>query len=245
MFELHSDRIQPNPSARTIDGHAEAPAGLTAKYHGPDRRQRHGSQLGWVTAALDEIDYGLLLLDQQRRVVHSNHAATVLLNRDYPLLLVGKELRARDERDAPELNAAIQGASIRGLRKLLSIGLEPSATSVSVVPLRELGDAFDSVRPSTEGGRAVLLMLGKQRTGNDLALESFARANGLSPTEIRVLKALCIGLQPSEVADAVLYLSSPRASFITGAELMVDGGYSALGPEGHGDTAQFAGSDAH
>ena len=51
--------------------------------------------------------------------------------------------------------------------------------------------------------------------------------------------------QPSEVADAVLYLSSPRASFITGAELMVDGGYSALGPEGHGDTAQFAGSDAH
>lgn len=51
--------------------------------------------------------------------------------------------------------------------------------------------------------------------------------------------------QPSEVADAVLYLSSDRASFITGAELMVDGGYSAMGPEGHGDTAQFAGSDAH
>lgn len=51
--------------------------------------------------------------------------------------------------------------------------------------------------------------------------------------------------QPSEVADAVLYLSSPRASFITGAELMVDGGYSALGPEGHGDTAQFAGTDVH
>ncbi|MDF1478600.1 SDR family oxidoreductase [Leifsonia sp. H3M29-4] len=51
--------------------------------------------------------------------------------------------------------------------------------------------------------------------------------------------------EPSEVADAVLFLSGPRSSFITGTELMVDGGYSALGPEGHGDTAQFAGSDAH
>lgn len=50
--------------------------------------------------------------------------------------------------------------------------------------------------------------------------------------------------EPREVADAVLYLSSDRASFITGAELMVDGGYSAIGPEGLGDTAQFAGSDA-
>ena len=50
--------------------------------------------------------------------------------------------------------------------------------------------------------------------------------------------------EPSEVASAVLFLSGPGASFITGAELMVDGGYSALGPEGLGDTAQFAGSDA-
>lgn len=50
--------------------------------------------------------------------------------------------------------------------------------------------------------------------------------------------------EASEVADAVVFLSGPRSSFITGTELMVDGGYSALGPEGLGDTAQFAGSDA-
>lgn len=34
-----------------------------------------------------------------------------------------------------------------------------------------------------------------------------------------------------EVADAVLFLCSDRARFITGAELRVDGGYLALGPE--------------
>lgn len=51
--------------------------------------------------------------------------------------------------------------------------------------------------------------------------------------------------EPAEVADAVLYLSGPRSTFVTGSELMVDGGYSAMGPEGLGDTAKFAGSDAH
>jgi NAD(P)-dependent dehydrogenase (short-subunit alcohol dehydrogenase family) len=36
---------------------------------------------------------------------------------------------------------------------------------------------------------------------------------------------------PEEVAEAVLFLCSDQASFITGATLAVDGGYSALGPE--------------
>nr|WP_246301150.1 SDR family oxidoreductase [Microbacterium immunditiarum] len=49
--------------------------------------------------------------------------------------------------------------------------------------------------------------------------------------------------EPREVADAVLYLSSPRSSFVTGTELMVDGGYSALGPEGLGETTKFASTE--
>ncbi|GAA3639984.1 SDR family oxidoreductase [Microbacterium awajiense] len=49
--------------------------------------------------------------------------------------------------------------------------------------------------------------------------------------------------EPSEVAEAVLFLSSAAASFITGTELFVDGGYRAMGPEGLGETAHFAGSD--
>ena len=34
--------------------------------------------------------------------------------------------------------------------------------------------------------------------------------------------------QPEEIADVIAYLASPRASFITGALVMVDGGYTAL-----------------
>ena len=36
---------------------------------------------------------------------------------------------------------------------------------------------------------------------------------------------------PEEVAQAVLFLCSDSASFITGTDLCVDGGYSAMGPE--------------
>lgn len=39
---------------------------------------------------------------------------------------------------------------------------------------------------------------------------------------------------PGEIADAILFLISDRANFITGAELNVDGGYLGAGPEANG-----------
>jgi NAD(P)-dependent dehydrogenase (short-subunit alcohol dehydrogenase family) len=48
--------------------------------------------------------------------------------------------------------------------------------------------------------------------------------------------------EPREVARAILFLCSDDASFITGTELMVDGGYLGLGSEGLGETSSFAGS---
>lgn len=44
--------------------------------------------------------------------------------------------------------------------------------------------------------------------------------------EARELHYLNRLARPSEVADAVVWLSSPLASFVTGANLIVDGGYS-------------------
>jgi NAD(P)-dependent dehydrogenase (short-subunit alcohol dehydrogenase family) len=36
-----------------------------------------------------------------------------------------------------------------------------------------------------------------------------------------------------EVADVAAFVASPAASYMTGGEVPVDGGYSAMGPEGH------------
>jgi NAD(P)-dependent dehydrogenase (short-subunit alcohol dehydrogenase family) len=47
---------------------------------------------------------------------------------------------------------------------------------------------------------------------------------------------------PVEVAAPILFLLSEDASFITAADLAVDGGYLGLGPEGLGDSSAFAGT---
>ena len=46
-----------------------------------------------------------------------------------------------------------------------------------------------------------------------------------------------------ECAGPILFLLSDDASFITGTDLSIDGGYLAVGPEGIGDTTVIAGSD--
>ena len=44
--------------------------------------------------------------------------------------------------------------------------------------------------------------------------------------------------EPSDIADAVLYLVSDRASFVTGAELVVDGGTTVGAPSNEGPSAR-------
>jgi NAD(P)-dependent dehydrogenase (short-subunit alcohol dehydrogenase family) len=48
--------------------------------------------------------------------------------------------------------------------------------------------------------------------------------------------------EPIECAGPTLFLLSDDASFITGADLAVDGGYQGMGPEGLGKTTVIAGS---
>jgi NAD(P)-dependent dehydrogenase (short-subunit alcohol dehydrogenase family) len=49
--------------------------------------------------------------------------------------------------------------------------------------------------------------------------------------------------EASEVASSICFLLSEDASFITGTDLRVDGGYCSMGPEGFGEKSVFAGSE--
>lgn len=49
--------------------------------------------------------------------------------------------------------------------------------------------------------------------------------------------------EPTEIASTIGFLLSEDASFVTGTDLRVDGGYCAMGPEGHGEKSNFAGAD--
>ena len=117
----------------------------------------------WLAAALDELDYGIVLLFDGTHVVHINDAARVELDDRHPL-------------DVAPLHEAVSDASLRGMRRLLTLGKDAERASVSVIPL-EAADA---------GPRAVLVVLGKRSVCETLSVQGFARSYGLTSAETRV-----------------------------------------------------------
>lgn len=167
------------------------PVGIVALaqlYAGPDRRGRRDA----LMAILDELDYGMLLLTDTGRVLHANHVAQLELDSEYPLQLLGRELRARHAHDVVPLHAALQNAAQRGLRKLLTLGQGGHRVSVSVVPI------CAEHRP---GEASTLLILSKRQVCEPLSVQGFAHSHGLTPAETRVLVVLCQGVPPGEVAS--------------------------------------------
>jgi len=183
----------------TIDrpavGGAPWAAAAAATYAGPDRRS--SPRLGhthWIAAALEEIDYGLVLLDAAGTIAHINHSARSELDSGHPLQLQQHTLRARLSQDAAPLQEALGAARLRGLRRLLSLGEAGRRVSVSIVPLT-----------GADGDKrfATLLMFGKRRGSETLSLQGFARCHGLTAAETRILSGLCRGEPPNRIAQQV------------------------------------------
>jgi len=146
----------------------------------------------WLTRMLDEIDYGMLMVNAEAHVMYANHAARHELDGQHPLRMLGQTLVSHRGEDVAPLCEALASAQ-RGLRKLLTLGSGEQRVSISVVPLP--GDINER-----GGGRATLLVLGKRQMCAPLSVQGFARSMQLTPAETRVLDMLCNGVRPTEVA---------------------------------------------
>lgn len=139
---------------------------------------------------LDEIDYGMLLVEADGHVLHINHSARRELEAGSPLQLAGNQVVAQDANDASALQEALAQAQ-RGKRRLLTLGSGERFVAISVVPLDE---------PEARHG-ATALILNKRSVCEELSVLGYARAKDLTPAETRVLALLCRGVNPTQIAS--------------------------------------------
>ena len=81
--------------------------------------------------------------------------------------------------------------------------------------LAEAGIRVNSVSPGAVATERLVALFGSQAAAD-------AAASLSNPSETSR------AAQPSEIASAVLFLCAPASSFVTGADLRVDGGYTAI-----------------
>ncbi len=187
------------PNAHASDLFATLGAPATSQrmrgYGGPERRGAASLQHRRMAQMLDTLDYGMLLISETLEVSHINKAARRDMDEHHPLQWVGGQLQARLAQDQQPLRDALVGATQRGLRRLLQLGDSQGPhrqrISVAVVPLPALG-------ADDQPGAAVLL--GKRQVCEELTVEWFARAHGLTMAETTVMKGLCADLTPHEIA---------------------------------------------
>jgi len=184
--------VAPEAPVRTAEAPAHTDEGrlLGRIDEGRLLRVDEASLLGLLAATLDEIDYGLLLLDRSQLVVHANHAARSELDALHPLQLVQARLQAHHPQDAVLLRDALTDVFQRGHRKLITLGPAGRRVSLSVVPLT----------PGSAAPQWAMVLIGKPQVCQDLSVEAFARSHKLTPVETLVLKGLCRGARPAEIA---------------------------------------------
>lgn len=158
----------------------------------PERYNSEAVLGRWLSQMLDEVGYGTLLVMGEDTVVFANHMARTEMDGHHPLQIIGNHLRAQRPNDVAPLFAAIQDAKHRGLRRTLRIGAPKAGVCVAVLPV---STGALGIAP------AAMLLLGKQQVCDDLQAQWFAQCHSLTATETTVLKALCAGTPPTQVAE--------------------------------------------
>jgi len=141
---------------------------------------------------LDVVPYGMVLMHDDGRVVFANSAARQELDEQHPLQWLGGHLKVRRPHDVAAFRDAVSAAATRGLQRMVTLGDAATETvAVAVAPATE-------PVPGCTG--CVMLVFGKRRICENLSADAYARAHGLTPAEARVLKQLCGGRKPTDIA---------------------------------------------
>jgi len=165
------------------------PAALLASPVQTASRWAEPSRSSPLARMLDVVDYGMLLVLADGCVVFANRVARAEMNDEHPLQLLGRDLRARCPRDVVILHNALAGALRRGVQSLLKLGgAAGKAIHIAVVPLADAGEP------------AAAIVFGKRRVCEELSSDAFARQHGLTLAEARVLRHLCSGERPQDIA---------------------------------------------
>ncbi len=146
-----------------------------------------GMDVSILMRVLDEIDYGVMLVDANGAMRYANQLALRETLGGGPLRLSGGRVHAVTSNDQHTLAAAIADA-LRGRRRLFTADCVNGALPVAVVPMHGDDDAL------------ALLVLGRRSAADTLTVDFYARSNGLTLAESTVLKRICVGLKPKEVA---------------------------------------------
>ena len=148
---------------------------------------------------LDIVDYGMLLVLPDGHVAFANQVARNDLDATHPLALCDQTLAVRHAHDLVPLRDALCSALHKGLQRLLTLRDERGrSVSVAILPIGDgAGECAGRGNPGTSGA---MLMLGKRQVCVDLSAEAFGRHHELTAAEGRVLKQLCCGHRPAEIA---------------------------------------------
>jgi DNA-binding CsgD family transcriptional regulator len=138
----------------------------------------------------DEIDYGMLIIDAQGRILHANHLARHELANGRIIMSYGNSLLGSSAEFTSQIQQAME-SSFRGQRKLLMMTVGDKELSLAFTPLSH---------PLEADAPSVLVLLSRQSTCDNLAVRMFARTLNLSPSEESVLMGLCRGLSIADIA---------------------------------------------
>jgi len=174
-------------SFTTITTSNRADAGI---YLGPERRGGDTAMAGWLARMLDEMDHGMLLITPSGELRHANQPARQELAHGNSLRLSNGHVLASHADQHGVLHEVVVDAG-RGRRRLTTLGDKANTLSVAAVPMGSDQEGDETL---------VLLVLGRRQSCEALTVDFFARTQGLTSAEAKVLQALCDGLRPKEAA---------------------------------------------